>query len=704
MNNPFIFYLVIFLTITFIFYLTVNNLFFDNTFNIYAEKFFGNVSNNRIDYPFQLEYPDGWKPVGHNLGVTFYSNETSESWSPSYTYPDRFDVSYFKKGETTIKESITNNLAAFQAVRDNKDKPLIMRINETQVNPNFKLLMGVAFQFIDPEFNFPIYSLGLYSILDNSDIVVFNYYSITKEFTKYSEFLEFVGSYKSKKAFKDKVIHGFKVSNNPYGFAINTATNTLYIANSEDNSVSVIDGNGNQEIKVLDVGKYPFEIAIDEVANKIYVLNYNGSSISVIDGKDNSIENTINVSSYPTDIAVNENLNQIYVAHSQINNITIINSQNGDKKELSIGPVTDDSGIGISVDELENKIYVTNPAEDRIDIIDPTNLTNIVSLPPDFREPTDIIVDPILKKAYVVDFIYRDLLAIDISDNKTIYKIPTYANANLTPMDVEFNPVNHKIYVSNTESDTLTELNPFDFSVTNSLETDHFPIDVEVNWKNNIIYITNQKSKTISMIDGEHFHNLIGIKVNIHPSNGGEFVCGTKKIEIQTFETIKYNSECIITPNNEFTFSQINFRSQTQNETLLSKGKSFDIASILPIKATNKLNLTEHGTYDIYFNETRFPLEYFLPIYAAIIAFFLPGIIRYVSNYFRKIKFKEKIRNYKINEILGSKDNREQYLRNINEIRKKVRNDFYNGKINDNEYKILLDDLSSLEKDSEHIK
>ena len=405
MKNSFFLYLIIFLNIVFIFILTVNYLFFDNNFKVYAEKFYGNAPNNRIDYPFQLEYPDGWKPVGHNVGVTFYSNETSESWSPSYTYPDRFDVSYFKKGETTVKELIMNNLASFQTVKDNKDKPLIVRINETKINPNFKLVMGVAFQFIDPEFNFPIYSLGLYSILDNSDIVVFNYYSITTEFSEYSEFLEFVGSYKSKKSFKDKVIHGFQVSNNPYGFAINTVTNTLYIANSEDDSVSVVDGNGNQEIKVLNVGKYPFEIAIDEVANKIYVLNYDGSSISVINGKDNTIENTINVSSYPTDIAVNENLKQIYVAHSQINNVTIINSQNWDNEELSIAPVTDDMGIGISVDELENKIYVTNPAEDRIDIIDPNNLTNIVNLPSYFRDPTDIVVDPILKKAYVVDFL-----------------------------------------------------------------------------------------------------------------------------------------------------------------------------------------------------------------------------------------------------------------------------------------------------------
>jgi len=282
--------------------------------------------------------------------------------------------------------------------------------------------------------------------------------------------------------------------------------------------------------------------------------------------------------------------------------------------------------------------------------------------------------------------------------------MPVFANANLTPMDVEFNPVNHKIYVSNTETDTITELNPFDFSVTNRLETDHFPIDVELNWKNNIIYITNQKSKTISMIDGEHFQNLLGITVNIHPSIGGEFVCDTKKIETQTFETIKYNSECIISPNKDFTFSQINFKSQTHNETLLSKGKSFDIASIISIKDTNKLNLTEHGTYDIYFNETGFPLEYFLPIYGAIIAFFLPGIIRFVSNYFRKRKFKEKIRNYKINEISGSKYNMEQFLKNINEIRNKVRNDFYDGKIDENEYKILLDDLSFLEKDREPIK
>lgn len=688
--------------IFFILLFTGNNFFFENNFKVYGEKFYGNAPNNNIEYPFLLEYPDGWNPVGHNLGVTFSLYETSESDSKNYVFPVSFDISYFKKGETTIKELIKNQLTSLKQPEDNKGKAIIQQIAGNDINPKLKFTILFSLQYLEAEFNFPVNVTSYYATLENSDLIVFSYYAIPEEFAQHKkDFLEFIKSFKSKTSFKDKVIHGFPVSNNPQGFAINTKSNTLYIANSFDDSVSVVDSR-NQEIKILKVENYPFEIVVDESTNKIYVLNYGSSSISIINGRDNTLENTINVSSNPTDIAINENLKQVYVAHSGTNNVTIIDNLNQDKKEISIAPPSDDTGIGIAVDELENKIYVTNPAKDRVDVIDPNNLTDIVKLPPYLKIPIDITIDPILKKAYILDDFFKGLLVMDISNNKTLHQKPQHIYQEIIPNDVEFNPINHKIYVSNTVSDTITELDPFIYYIPNYLETDHVPIDIEVNWRNNIIYVTNQESKSISMIDGDKFENLLGVSFNIHPSNGGRIVCDEKQIQTQTFNTIKNNSECIITPNKNFYFSQINLESQKRNASLLAEAKEpFDMKSIFSIPDIKKINLTDHGTYDVYFTEITLPSDYWLPFYGLIPAFFIPGIVTWISKYYRKRKLLKKILDYKIKELNKSKHNRAHLLKNINEIRDKVRNDFYSGKIDENEYKIILEDLSSLENDNE---
>ena len=58
------------------------------------------------------------------------------------------------------------------------------------------------------------------------------------------------------------------VGEQPLGIGVNNVTNTIYVANQGDNSVSVIDGKNNTKIiKDIHVGKEPLAIGVDEIAN-----------------------------------------------------------------------------------------------------------------------------------------------------------------------------------------------------------------------------------------------------------------------------------------------------------------------------------------------------------------------------------------------------------------------------------------------------
>jgi YVTN family beta-propeller protein len=78
------------------------------------------------------------------------------------------------------------------------------------------------------------------------------------------------------------------------GIAINEVTNTVYVANTEANTVSVINGatcdaavhtGCNQHAAVASVGVSPRRVAVDPVTNTIYVTNAGSNSVTMLDGR-----------------------------------------------------------------------------------------------------------------------------------------------------------------------------------------------------------------------------------------------------------------------------------------------------------------------------------------------------------------------------------------------------------------------------------
>src|SRR5215203_5030758 len=76
----------------------------------------------------------------------------------------------------------------------------------------------------------------------------------------------------------------------PIAIAINPFTNTVYVANDDSNSTSVISGENNTKVgEDVPVGFDPRYIAINSFSNTVYVANQFSNSVSVIDGVMNKV-------------------------------------------------------------------------------------------------------------------------------------------------------------------------------------------------------------------------------------------------------------------------------------------------------------------------------------------------------------------------------------------------------------------------------
>jgi len=170
-----------------------------------------------------------------------------------------------------------------------------------------------------------------------------------------------------------------------FAVAVNEATDTVYVANRDDGTVSVIDGatcNGSdtsgcgQAWPTVTVGSAPQALGVDELTDTIYVTNTGGDTVSVINGATCNGTNTsgcaqipatVTVGNAPRAVGVNPVTNTIYVANRDDGTVSVIDGRkcNGidsagcgpTPPTVTIGGFT---GRGIAVDVKRNTVYATS--------------------------------------------------------------------------------------------------------------------------------------------------------------------------------------------------------------------------------------------------------------------------------------------------------------------------------------------------------
>ena len=132
----------------------------------------------------------------------------------------------------------------------------------------------------------------------------------------------------------------------------------------------MIDGQLDQVVKTIAVGRSPFNVAVNSKTNLVYVTNQGDKTVSVIDPKTNSIKETIRIDGVPYYIAVNDITNTVYVtthAYGYVtrppgqNAIYVINGSNA-LVEDTIPIIFDGKRIAplyLAVNPHTNTIYFT---------------------------------------------------------------------------------------------------------------------------------------------------------------------------------------------------------------------------------------------------------------------------------------------------------------------------------------------------------
>jgi YVTN family beta-propeller protein len=279
-----------------------------------------------------------------------------------------------------------------------------------------------------------------------------------------------------------------RVGGNPFGIAVNTATNQVYVANSDDNNVTVINGDTNDTIYVA-TGLAPQAVAVNPVTNKIYVANLNSGTVTVIDGTTYSTT-TIGAGTSPDAVAINTVTNTIYVTNRDSATVTIIDGATNSASAVSVGAYP----RALAVNVVTNKIYVANRDDGTVSVIDGASNTVTATISVGTK-PRAVAVNPVTNQIYVGNWQSNNVTIIDGASNNT-----TTVTAGTSPRSVAVNPVTNKIYVANIDSNDVTVIEGAT-QATSTLKAGKAPRSVAVDSVTDTIYVTNRDSNSVTVIN-----------------------------------------------------------------------------------------------------------------------------------------------------------------------------------------------------------
>jgi YVTN family beta-propeller protein len=89
------------------------------------------------------------------------------------------------------------------------------------------------------------------------------------------------------------------VGKRPSGVASTPDGKKVFVTNTDDNTVSVIDTTTNKVTATVNVGINPYGVAVTPDGKKVFVTNANSKNVTIIDTATNKVTATVNLGSDP---------------------------------------------------------------------------------------------------------------------------------------------------------------------------------------------------------------------------------------------------------------------------------------------------------------------------------------------------------------------------------------------------------------------
>ena len=280
----------------------------------------------------------------------------------------------------------------------------------------------------------------------------------------------------------------------------------------------------------------------------------------------------------------------------------------------------------------------------------------------------------------------QNYLATDAINEKKHYK-------NIGgPTDLAIDPNTDRLYISNYVSGNVTAVDIKTNEIITSYVAGDSPSEIAINPIKNLIYVANPESDTISIIDGSVNKVVVGVTFKVNPSEAGTIKCDKKESLINEYIRVPFGPECIADPNSGYQFSSWveNFR----NNALLTSFGS------IPQDNSSNIEMRKYGDFTVNFQSVPPPIppDYWIPLYGIIIStvvgWSIPSMIGWARSR-REVgvlyRYQKRIKLLYDDGKLDQDD-----IQSLDNLRSDISDAYAKGKINDQHYTNLKDEISIL--------
>lgn len=277
----------------------------------------------------------------------------------------------------------------------------------------------------------------------------------------------------------------------------------VYVTNSGSDTVTVLDVVNVRLDRELTVGHAPVALAASPTRNEIYVVNSGAldtnGSISVIDAEHNTVVATIPLHRQPVSIDVDAHGNRAYVANSGSNSVSVVDLKA--RREIAEIPaggqpvaarLAPDGKTLVVADEHGSSATVIDPDTGKI-------RATIAGCPGASR----VVILPDSSKAFLPCAAGHQVMVLALAQPAAHPPLPDRLEALMDvgrgPVDLALKPDGGEIFVSNSLSDSVSEVYNTTDEVGDTYMIGDHPVRGLVSRDNSLLYVANDRSQEVTV-------------------------------------------------------------------------------------------------------------------------------------------------------------------------------------------------------------
>ncbi len=300
------------------------------------------------------------------------------------------------------------------------------------------------------------------------------------------------------------------VGRQPVAVAVDDQTRRVFVVNSRDNTVSVLDAATGTYLATIAVGQGPEGVAVDERNAHAFVINTAGNSVSMLDAHSGAVLRTTVLGSGggPTAIGVDGRSGRVFLVEQLVfartttmtGGLDVLDARTGALVrtiELEAWPKAAYPGA-VAVDERTGMAFVltggTSPA--RVYMVDARSGSVLRALPA-AGAPYAVVVDEQTARVFVADAVAGAVTMLDARTGAVLRTIPLastpYAVA-YTPECLALDTRGGRLYVVGTGTAGLSVLDAGSGALLRTIRLGSAPIGVAADGQTKQAFVLKQGS------------------------------------------------------------------------------------------------------------------------------------------------------------------------------------------------------------------